>query len=232
MRPPYKLIITSEMEQYRYDTWADKEPETIEWINSFRDGDCFFDVGANIGIYTLYAASRYPNSKIYAFEPDPKNYFRLLENVLLNGYTNIVPLPLAVGSEIGLVSFDPGQSDSYGRSGGQMHKSSDGADSIVCVTVDTMGTRISGVSPPAHIKVDIDGQEMKVIEGMMYTLGLPVCRSVLIELDKGLNDIPLIVEIFKLKGFTIENKFNYLDDHSRVRREKEGINCENVVFTK
>ena len=56
----------------RMDRIMSKEPETIKWINSFTKDSVFFDVGANIGIYTLYSAVMRENT-VYSFEPHVKN---------------------------------------------------------------------------------------------------------------------------------------------------------------
>src|SRR2546430_8849931 len=71
---PIRLSLTSESEQYRAETYASKEPETIAWLTEeLREGDVFFDVGANIGLYSLYAAKLRPSCRVYAFEPESHN---------------------------------------------------------------------------------------------------------------------------------------------------------------
>jgi len=57
----------------RMDRIMSKEPETITWINSFEKDSVFFDVGANIGIYTLYSAVIRENT-VYSFEPHSASY--------------------------------------------------------------------------------------------------------------------------------------------------------------
>ena len=55
------IRISTPNEHHRADTYATKEPETIEWLrDNLRDGDVFYDVGANIGLYSLYAAKLQP----------------------------------------------------------------------------------------------------------------------------------------------------------------------------
>ena len=68
----------------RAELIASKEPETIEWIDSFADSAVLFDIGANIGVFSLYAAL-HRNCDVYAFEPEAKNYACLNKNLLLNG---------------------------------------------------------------------------------------------------------------------------------------------------
>ena len=60
----------------RMDRMLSKEPETIDWINKVEKDSLFFDVGANVGIYTLYAAI-IKGSVVYAFEPHASSYKNL-----------------------------------------------------------------------------------------------------------------------------------------------------------
>jgi hypothetical protein len=94
---------------------------------------------------------------------------------------------------------------------------------------------------PTHIKIDIDGQELKVVLGMMATLKRPEFRSALVEVEIRRRDIgpAFLVEAisdillpFFSAGFTTENRFNTMPNHSRIRRAKENILVENIVFTR
>ena len=218
MKPPFKMIISNEIEQWRNDTFWDKEPETIEWIKSFKDGDIFFDVGANIGIYSLYCAAVHPKCRIFAFEPSPGNFKHLEKNIELNEYKTLFAAPFIVAER----DYKKGFSSllkKIGSSGGQMNDKG-GTPSI---TIDKFHPT------PNHIKIDIDGQEWKVMQGMTETLKNKNLKSVLIEINENK------IEIFKAfydAGFTSDNRFNFLENHSRVRRAKEGIKAENIIFTR
>lgn len=61
--------------------------------------DCVIDIGANMGWYSINIAKKYPNSKIYAFEPIPKTYHYLSENISLNSVRNIEALPFGLSNE-------------------------------------------------------------------------------------------------------------------------------------
>src|SRR5882724_5820112 len=73
------FLVPNTSVKWRVDTLLEKEPETIEWIDSFKEGEVFYDVGANIGLYSVYAAAR-RKSPVVAFEPDARNYALLVEN--------------------------------------------------------------------------------------------------------------------------------------------------------
>ncbi len=219
MEPPFKMIVETEMERYRYNTWDTKEPETIEWIKSFSNWAIFFDVGANIGVYSLYRAAIHPDSVIFAFEPDKKNYARLIGNIALNEFKNIIPFCWIVAGKRGKKGFIT-ESDEIGSSGGQMQERGD----LLCRPIDGMTLGV-----PHHIKIDIDGQEIEVIRGMKKTLNNKRLRSVLVEID---NDRDEIMRAFLDNGFTTDNPFNKMKNHSRLRRAREGINVENMIFTR
>lgn len=223
---PFKMIVETEMEKYRYETFWTKEPETISWIKSFKTG-AFFDIGANIGIYSLYCASIHPEMTVLAFEPHKKNFFRLLDNMELNGFKNIVPFMYCIGNKTGHVDFCS-SSDEIGSTGGQMMESWEVGESA-CWSLDDFIIHGFYSPNPDYIKIDIDGQELKIVEGMMSTLNSQKLKSVLIEIETDFMDIS---NIFQENGFTRNNKFNKMKNHSRVRRQKEGINVENIVFTR
>lgn len=64
------------------------------------------NVGANIGYYTLIVANRVgPNGKVYAFEPEPKNFELLVRNIKKNGYKNILPIQIAISDKKGILKL-------------------------------------------------------------------------------------------------------------------------------
>ena len=68
----------------------DKEPETIQWINNFDKTKkiIFWDIGANIGLYSIYAATKFKEIEVIAFEPSTSNTRVLSRNISLNKLTN------------------------------------------------------------------------------------------------------------------------------------------------
>jgi hypothetical protein len=78
---------------------CEKEPETVDWIETFmKEGDVLYDVGANIGAYSLVASKFfYGKVKVYAFEPAFPNFAQLCKNLALNGCQGaVVPLQVAL----------------------------------------------------------------------------------------------------------------------------------------
>ena len=81
---------------YRAESFSNKEPETLEWIDSMPEGSVVWDIGANVGLYSCYAA-KHRGCRVFAFEPSVFNLEILARNIYLNKLSElvtIVPLPL------------------------------------------------------------------------------------------------------------------------------------------
>ena len=232
---PFKLIQKTDLEKWRAETLYTKEPETICWLESFSDGQTLFDVGSNVGVYALYMAHLYLDAKIYAFEPHKANFIRLVENAALNEFTNIYTYLLAISNvETKEMFYEP--DNKAGSTGGQIGQSVNEYGSQFQVVSKRMVFTISldefcalHKLTPHHIKIDVDGQESKIVEGMQGILKGKSLQSVLIEIN---NNRDYIMKTFLDAGFSIDNIFNKLENHSRVRRQEEMIRAENVVFTR
>jgi len=154
-------------------------PGTIEWISSFKSDDVFYDVGANIGTYTIYGGQRV--RKVIAFEPHIGNCMSLLRNVALNNLHNINIMSIALHNKTGFFDFNY-YSTEIASSASQL-----GAlDDAVCTefkyasTIDRLIA--DGIEPPTHIKIDVDGNELLILQGMVETLRNKHIKSLQIEL--------------------------------------------------
>jgi len=189
----FTLQCDNAITHYRWRTFNDKEPETLDWIDAWvRDGDTLFDVGANIGVYTVYAALRHPRARIVAFEPEYANLHLLRDNVVLNGLQDRVEIyGLALGRRVGLSRLH--LSDL--TPGAALHtEATDALDATrtgrpvvghegICTwTLDAFCAE-TGLAPDA-IKIDVDGTEPELLEGAERTLASPRLRSVTIELPE------------------------------------------------
>uniref|UniRef100_A0A6M3J6N9 Putative methyltransferase n=1 Tax=viral metagenome TaxID=1070528 RepID=A0A6M3J6N9_9ZZZZ len=218
----FKIYVTNEIEQWRADTFWTKEPETIEWIKSFGRNDTFFDVGANIGIYSLYCASVHSENLIYSFEPARCNFIRMMQNIELNKFDNIIALPIGI-RDVNMIDTFGLIDDKIGHSGSQINSITDKYYLLPIFSLDFW----SDFDMPTHVKIDIDGMEMDVIRGMAKTLMSGDMKSCLVEINDNKDKI---IKLFRGFGYTNNNRFNKLENHSSVRRAKEGIKAENVIF--
>ena len=186
-----KLVFYSpnRINRFRIETFSSKEPETLRWIENFEENSVLWDIGANIGLYTCYAA-KLKNTSVYAFEPSVFNIELLTKNVFLNQLSKkvtIVPLPLVdkiKESEFNLTSKDIGGSNStfskdYTYDGSKLKKEFHykmlGINMNDCVNV-------LKIKQPDYIKIDVDGIEHLILEGGNQVLRQT--RSVLVEVDE------------------------------------------------
>lgn len=235
--PPFKMVTKTEMEVYRYSTWNTKEPETIKWIESFPKGAVFYDVGSNVGIFSLFAASLGKCKVIYAFEPDLLNYTRLVANIKSNRFHVIRPIFKAISNKNKIAQFYVKKIEA-GSSGGQIDEPIDEygkkfkaeqVNHVETVRLDTWTWIMDGALRPTHIKIDIDGQELKVIGGMGTGRIWDEVKSILVERNEDTGSLHMILRFL---GFNTNSPLNSIPDHSRHRRKAEGIKAENVIYSR
>ena len=75
--------VPNKLNNYRVDTFSTKEPETLDWIDKITENSIIWDIGANVGLYSIYAAKS-KNCKVYAFEPSVFNLELLARNIYIN----------------------------------------------------------------------------------------------------------------------------------------------------
>jgi FkbM family methyltransferase len=189
------LTCPSPVSHFRVQTFSTKEPETLDWIDGLT-GDVMWDIGANVGIYALYAAKRHPNMKVYAFEPSVLNLELLARNIALNGLEErviIVPLPLSEKSgpaPFTLSNMDRGGSLSafgvdYGYDGKAIKKAL--SYGLYGVSADDIIGKL-GLPVPTAIKMDVDGIEHLILRGSRQMLLQPALKTWLIEINNNFSE--------------------------------------------
>ncbi|MDJ0688700.1 MAG: FkbM family methyltransferase [Xenococcaceae cyanobacterium MO_188.B32] len=135
--------------------------EMIFLLRYLRDGDSFVDVGANIGVYTLLAASKIHFGLIYSFEALAENYIRLQENLRLNHFEQVKTYPIAISDKVGEISFNPAGGDALG------FISNTTTSNTITVPTDTLDNLIlnSDISKFTLAKMDIEGAELLALKG-------------------------------------------------------------------
>lgn len=181
------IRISTPNEHHRAATYATKEPETIDWLReNLRDGDVFYDIGANIGLYSLYAAKLRPGSRVFAFEPENHNFGNLCGNILLNRVTNITPCFFPLSSCEGFAPFyvydlQPGGAlHSLGRPSPLREEPPLLTTGTLAVSIDALVSR-HGLPAPNLIKLDVDGNEEQILDGAAAALASSSLRSILVE---------------------------------------------------
>jgi FkbM family methyltransferase len=199
---------------WRAETMFDKEPETIEWIDGFDSDDVLYDIGANVGVYTIYAAVRRRASKVMSFEPESQNYALLNENIFLNRVQDRVMCINTALSDVNgldflyLSEFAPG---------GACHTFGEPLDfnrrptahafrqGVISHTLDGF---IEAFRPefPNHIKIDVDGLESEIIKGSRNTLLDGRVKSLLVEINDDLGEDMELIEDLGALGFEVKWK--------------------------
>lgn len=219
-----KFSTPSTMTRWRVESIYKKEPWTLEWISSFHTDEILLDCGANVGMYTIWAAVT-KGVSVYAFEPESQNYAVLNRNILFNNLTsNVKAYCMGLSNKSGL--FDLHMSDM--RIGGSCHAVGEALDAhltptspifrqgCIAYTLDELVTK-DLIPLPNHIKIDVDGFEHRVIEGARNTLKNPKVKSVLIETNQNLEEHRTMVQFL--------NSIGLQHDLSQVKRaeRKDGF---------
>jgi len=181
-----------EIPLWRAETLLTKEPETIEWIDSFKEGEVLWDIGANIGCYSLYAAKK--GISVFSFEPSAANFFLLQKNIEINQLDKKIQafcLAFSDVSETGYLNMSSiqmgGAINTFGEATEKFEFMEDTCNvkfqqGILGFSIDEF-IRYFKVPVPNHIKIDVDGIEEKIICGAKKTLLDKNVKSILIELD-------------------------------------------------
>jgi FkbM family methyltransferase len=150
--------------------------ETAAFLTHAREGMCVFDVGANIGYYTLLAARAVgPSGRVYAFEPEPHNFELLTRNVAENGFTNVRPVNAAVSNRAGVVRLhlDDANFGAHSFDPGSVRNSSGRSVEAETVRLDDFAEEAGAFDASILVKVDVQGAEGLVVEGGRRLLALP-----------------------------------------------------------
>ena len=163
------------------------EPGTTQiFQETVKPGMAVVDVGAHVGYYTLLAAKLVGNTgKVYAFEPEQSNHAILLKNISTNGYDNVVATPMAVSDQTGIstlyiTALDNGRHSVYHH--GLPER---GSATVETTTLDTF-LESEGWPHIDLIKVDVEGAEVAVLDGMTQLMGKSLDLKLIIEFNPAL----------------------------------------------
>jgi FkbM family methyltransferase len=238
--PPLKFRVRNVQEYNRATHALRNEPGTLAWIaEHVRPGDVFYDVGANIGIFSLLAAHRAGHDgRVVAFEPHAATIATLLENVALNGLGERVDvlscalhrtsghLPflyrsLVAGSGLSQIGATR---DPFGQDAEPVArelKAVASADDLIA----------SGAIRPADvIKIDVDGREADVLAGMHGLLsGSERPRSLQVEVNPA--DGARALELMADAGYRETSRHRTLGIERLIRQGADPATLgANVVF--
>ena len=228
----------NEITDWRINTFFTKEPETLEWIDSFKgEKIVFWDIGANIGLYSLYAAIKHPNIEIVSFEPSVNNLRILSRNIYKNNFfkqIKIFQLPLSeqenTFSNMNEMEFIEGWSMStFGES-----KDFEGSIFKPNHAYKLFGKKINYLLDkkilkfPNYIKIDVDGIEHKILLGANNHLKNNDLKSLSIELNENYDEQFNSVNNLMIKNnFTIKQR-----KQGKIQKDQKFLKTFNFIFDK
>jgi FkbM family methyltransferase len=193
-----------------------KEPGTISWIDSFDRGSVFWDIGANVGVYSLYAAVM-RGCRVLAFEPGAANYQTLNRNIHMNGLDRQIQALCVCVGESTLCDFlylhDINAGAALHNFGENIDYKGDrfrpaAVQGAIAVPIDVL-VRQFAAPFPNYMKIDVDGNELGIVRGGVQTFRDARVRSVLVEVN--LNDEKTAREIASI----LAAEGLHRDDHIR-----------------
>lgn len=238
-----KLFTPSSVSRSRAEKFFSKEPDTIEWINRFclenNKKIIFWDIGSNIGTFSIYAGKKHNDIEIYAFEPSTSNLGLLSKNINLNNLTNkirINPLPLTTQSNQFLLMnekhfVEGGAQNTFGED-----YDFEGKKFSTNNSYNILGTSINNLiendvlKVPNYIKIDVDGIENLILRGATKVLKNENLKSILVEINENFkNQHTEVKNILKENGFEETSKFH---SSSKKDRSHKYSMIYNYIFHK
>lgn len=176
------------------------------------DGETVYDVGGYEGVFTLFFARRVgPQGRVVTFEPNPRNVARIVENVRLNGFAHVQVKQLAVGSAPGRAALVfPADETARGsletRIADQIMQESDVVS--VDVELDTLDRQVAaGLPEPDFVKLDVEGLELDVLQGMSRVLSHRHPRLYIeihgADVQRKLENVTAVVELLWRAGYQV-----------------------------
>lgn len=167
-----RLYKDSELNRYIFNGFEKTEINFLQKV--LRPGDIFIDVGANIGLFSLYAARAVTEKgTVIAFEPTPEIYRRFVQNIELNDLINIVPVNIGLSDSATTLSLQVSENgldgwNTFAKNAGNKFTTT------IDVPVNTLDNYLKESEISAErirfIKIDVEGWEIPVIRGALKTI--------------------------------------------------------------
>ena len=220
------FFIPNKLIEWRINNFYNSEPETLEWIDQFEKNEkiVFWDIGANIGLYSIYNSIKNKNSMTISFEPSSSNLRTLSRNIYINQLhkkIKIFSLPLSKNKNIFLNMkeenfLEGGALNSFGS---ELNFEGKNFDSKMIYSI--FGTSINFLLEnkileiPNYIKIDVDGIEHLILEGAEMFLKDKKVKSILVEVnDNYIEQKNRVLAFMKKNDFILLHKKNNVDETS------------------
>ena len=219
-----------------------KEPETIGWINNFKKEEkiIFWDIGSNIGLYSIYAATINQNIEVISFEPSTSNLRILSRNISINNLSDrikIFQIPLGKNKnqflKLNERKFNEGEShnsidDNIDFEGKKLNPTN--SYKLFTTNIDQIiDDKILDI--PNYIKIDVDGIEHLILKGGSKMLKNPKILEIQIEINENFSEQHnSIIKIMKDCMFKFKEKKR--NDLNQDYSQKEFSKIYNYYFTR
>jgi len=236
-----KFFVPNQLLEWRVDTYFSKEPETLEWIDGFQKKEnlIFWDIGANIGLYSIYNSIKHPKSTTIAFEPSSSNLRVLTRNISINDLEkniNVVPIPLTNKKNI-FQEMKEGQFVEGGALNSFGEKFDfEGKQFKPTMKYNLLGTTINYflenliLDIPDYIKMDVDGIEHLILEGGDKFLNNKKIKSLSIEINENFNEqYDKVLNLMKKYEFKLIHKKH---NDNMFPEDSKFKNTYNYIFKK
>ena len=210
----FQLYTPNAICNFRHSTFFTKEPEMLEWIEEY-GGGVFFDIGANIGIYSIYY-SQIKDGNVYSFEPSVFNLRQLAKNISINNLSKriaIITNPLSDKNEI--ASMINGSANEGGAlSAFGVEYGHDGDPIVNDISYKILGFSLDYLfeinvltEMPSLIKIDVDGIEHLILKGAVNTISSKKLKSIFVEVNDDFEEQAQQVKtILESAGFKLKQK--------------------------
>ena len=212
------FFIPNHLVEWRVNTFYNTEPETLQWIDTFdkKNNFIFWDIGANIGLYSIYNSLKNKNSTTISFEPSTSNLRVLSRNISINNLEDRIKIftPPLTNKENKFLMMR----ESAFQEGGAMHSFGETFDFEGKIFSSKMNYKIFGTNInflidnkildiPDYIKIDVDGIEHLILEGGSKYLQDKKIKSLSIEINENfIEQKKRILDIMEKNNFKILHK--------------------------
>ena len=213
-----KFFIPNHLTEWRVDTLFTKEPETIAWIDKFKNDKkiIFWDIGSNIGLYSVYAALTHQECSVISFEPSSNNLRVLTRNIAVNNLENSIKVftnPLTDKSKKFLMmqhnEFNEGGAlNSFGE-----NYNFEGKKQSYPMNYQLLGFSMRDILDnkfleiPDYIKIDVDGIEHLILSGAGEYLKDKKIKSISVEINENFNkQFQNVIDIMHNNNFVFFDK--------------------------
>jgi len=226
----------NDISYWRAESFSSKEPETLDWIDKIPNGKILWDIGANVGLYSIYAAKK--DIEVISFEPSVFNLELLARNIFLNDLTEkicIVPIPLSSSINRNSMNLTTkswgGALSTFGEEFDQ-----DGNHFEPIFKFNTVGlsmndaTNFLNLPFPNFIKMDVDGLEHIILEGGENILEM--IDGILIEVNENfIEQADGVSNILKKSGLFMKNKIIYEYESSPENKNPQ-LHIANQIWSR